>query len=457
MIGADASRDEPARGRTGRRHGDVELMTTIAPKHHVAHAMNQLRHVPGLTAVTRGREIRKAGVVGAGLMGSGIAVCLLAAGVPTTLVDVTQSALDRGRSGVEKALASFVKRGLMFESQAKGLQALLSESLEFSALADCDVIIEAVYEKLTLKEEVFRRLGEIAKPGAILATNTSGLDVDRIASASGRAADVVGLHFFSPAFMMPLLEIVRGRETSLEVLRSALHLSTIMRKVGVVVGNSPGFAANRTLEGYGRESEFLVLEGARPEDVDRALTQFGFPMGPCAMGDMAGLDIRNHYVEALREARLIPPDPRYGALTKALVAAGRLGQKTSAGNYDYGPDGRTPIPSARALEIRDRVARELGVPQRAFTDEEIVMRCLLPVIDEAARVLAEGVVPRASDIDVIWLYGYGFPAAKGGPIYLARQLGLDAVRQGIDARRRADPGFGDRYWTPNASLELLFT
>ena len=254
----------------------------------------------------------------------------------------------------------------------------------------------------------------------------------------------------------PLLEIVRGKETSAEVLRSVLYLSTIMRKIGVVVGNSPGFAANRTLEGYGRESEFLVLEGARPEDVDRALTGFGFPMGPCAMGDMAGLDIRSDYLAALRDAQLIPADPRYGALTKALVAAGRLGQKTAAGNYDYGPDGRTPVPSARALEIRDRVAAELGVPQRTFTDEEIVMRCLLPVVVEAARVLAEGVVPRASDIDVLWVYGYGFPAAKGGPVYLARQLGLDAVRQGIAAQRRADPQFGDRYWAPSAPLELLF-
>ena len=435
--------------------GDVELMTTMAPKHYVAHALNQLSRVPGLPAGVRGREIRKAGVVGAGLMGSGIAVCLLAAAVPTTLVDREQSALDQGRGSVDKALTSLVKRGHMFESQAKGLQALLSESLDFAALADCDVIIEAVYEKMSVKEEVFRRLGAIAKPGAILATNTSGLDVDRIARASGRPADVVGLHFFSPAFMMPLLEIVRGKATSAEVLRSMLFLSTILRKVGVVVGNSPGFAANRTLEGYGRESEFLVLEGARPEDVDRALTQLGFPMGPCAMGDMAGLDIRNHYVDALREAQLIPADPRYGALTKALVDAGRLGQKTAAGNYDYGPDGRTPIPSARALEIRDRVAAELGVPQRTFSDEEIVMRCLLPVIDEAARVLAEGIVPRASDIDVIWVYGYGFPAAKGGPIYLARQLGLQAVREGIASRRLADPRFGDRYWPANASLEQL--
>ena len=431
-------------------------MNTIAPKHHLAHALNQLGRVPGLPAGLRGREIRTAGVVGAGLMGSGIAVCLLAAVVPTTLVDLKQSALDQGRGSVDKAFASLVKRGQMFESQAKGLPVLLSESLEFEALADCDVIVEAVFEQVTVKEDVFRRLGAIAKPGAILATNTSGLDVDRIARASGRPADVVGLHFFSPAFVMPLLEIVRGKETALEVLRSALYLSTILRKIGVVVGNSPGFAANRTLEGYGRESEFLVLEGARPEDVDRALTQFGFPMGPCAMADMAGLDIRNHYIHALREARLIPDDPRYGALTKALVDAGRLGQKAAAGNYDYGPDGRTPLPSARALEIRDRIASQLGVAQRSFTDEEIVMRCLLPVIDEAARVLAEGVVPRASDVDVIWVYGYGFPAAKGGPVYLARQLGLPAVRDGIAARRRADPAFADRYWAPNPSLDLLF-
>ncbi len=430
-------------------------MSSMSPKQYAAHALNQVGHVQGISSAIRGREIRKAAVIGAGLMGAGIAACLITAGMPTVLVDTTQEALDKGFASVGQALMSLVKRGQMFESQAKGLQVLLTGSLEYGDLVDCDLIIEAVYEKLDVKEEVFRRLGSVAKRGAILATNTSGLDVDRIAKAGGRPADVVGLHFFSPAFVMPLLEIVRGRETSAEVLRTVLFLSTMLRKIGVVVGNAPGFAANRTLEGYGRESEFLVLEGANPQDVDRAFTQFGFPMGPCAMADMAGLDIRCHYIEALRRAKVIPLDPRYGALTSALVAAGRLGQKTSAGNYDYGPDRRTPVPSEKALELRDRIAADLGIARRTYGEEEIVMRCLLPVINEAARVLDEGVVARPSDIDVLWVYGYGFPTGKGGPVYLARQLGVQAVRRELESRREADPTFGNTYWAPSRALDLL--
>ena len=431
-------------------------MTAPHPRHHVALALQQVGRVPGITPGMKGREIRQAGVVGAGLMGAGIAVCLLAAGIPTVLVDRNEDALTRGRQSVAAALATLHKRGHLFEGMVSGLQELLSTSLEDADLAGCDIVIEAVYERLDVKEAVFRRLAAVTRPGAILATNTSGLDVDRIAAASGRAADVIGLHFFSPAYMMPLLEIVRGRATSPEVLRTALFLATVMRKTGVVVGNCHGFAANRSLEGYGREAERLILEGADPADIDRAFTAFGFPMGPCAMGDLAGLDVRVHYLQAMQDSGLIPDDPRYGLLTRALVAAGRLGQKSGAGHHDYGADGRTPVPSDTVKALRDKLAAAIGVPQRSFTDEEIVMRCLLPVINEAAKLVAEGIVQQPSDVDVLWLYGYGFPAAKGGPVYLARQWGFDKVHAALRAQAAADPRYGAAYWAPSPALPQLF-
>ncbi|MFZ4482293.1 MAG: 3-hydroxyacyl-CoA dehydrogenase family protein, partial [Rhodoferax sp.] len=371
-------------------------MTEMNPKQYVAHAINQVGRVPGISPGMKGREIRKVGVIGAGLMGSGIAVCFLGAGIPTVLLDQNEEALNKGRKSVAAALNSMVKRGFLFEGLAKGLQILLSTTVDYQDLSDCDLIIEAAFERMDVKEDIFKRLGAVAKKGAVLATNTSGLDVDHIASVSGRPADVIGLHFFSPAFVMPLLEIVRGKATSPEVLRTCLFVSTIIRKTGVVVGNCYGFAANRMLEGYARESEFLILEGANPEDIDKAFTNYGFPMGPCTMGDMAGLDVRCHYLEAMKADKLIPDDPRYGVLTRALAAEGRLGQKTGAGNYDYGADGRTPIPSDKAKSLRDRVAAELGVAQRSFSEEEIVMRCLLPVINEAAKVVGEGIVNQPS-------------------------------------------------------------
>ena len=431
-------------------------MTEINPKQYAASAINQVGRVPGIPPGMKGREIRKAAVIGAGLMGSGIAVCLLSAGIPVLLVDQSQDALAKGRKSVAAALATLAKRGHLFEGLVAGLQVLLSTTQDYADVADCDLIIEAVFERIDVKQAVFRELGRVAKPTAVLATNTSGLDVDQIAAASGRPADVIGLHFFSPAFMMPLLEIVRGSQTSAEVLRTCLFLSTIIRKTGVVVGNCHGFAANRTLEGFAREAEFMILQGANPEDVDKAFTNYGFPMGPCAMGDMAGLDVRVHYLDAMQARGLVPQDARYGALTRALVAQGRLGQKSGAGNYDYGADARTPLPSDTVLALRDRIAGELGVAQRQFSEQEIVMRCLLAVINEAAKVLDEGIVHHASDVDVLWTYGYGFPGAKGGPVYQARLMGQDAVRAALLAQQQSDPQLGETYWAPAPALEKLF-
>jgi 3-hydroxyacyl-CoA dehydrogenase len=432
------------------------MSSAVNPKQYVAMAINQVGRVPGITPGMKGREIRKVGIIGAGLMGAGIAVTCLGAGLPTVLLDTSEEALGKGRKYVDTALRTLLKRGFIYEGMVSGLQAILSTSLDYQALADCDLIIEAVFERMDIKEKVFRQLGAVAKKGAVLATNTSGLDVDRIAAASGRPADVLGLHFFSPAFMMPLLEIVRGKETSPEVIRTALFFSTIIRKTGVVVGNCFGFAANRSLEGYGREAEMMILEGAEPEQIDKAMTKFGFSMGPGAMGDMAGVDVRNHVLNAMKADGLVPDDPRYGAMARALAEAGRLGQKTKAGNYDYGEDGRTPIPSKTVGEMRDRLAAKLGVAKREHGEEEIVQRCLLPVINEAAKLVDEGIVSHPSDVDVLWIYGYGFPAAKGGPVFMARQMGYEKVRDALLAYQKADPKYGERYWAPSPALERLF-
>jgi 3-hydroxyacyl-CoA dehydrogenase len=426
------------------------------PKQYIGYAMKQVARVPGIDSDMKGRDIKQVAVIGAGLMGSGIAVCFLRAGIPTILVDRSEEALEQGRKSIAKALGSGVKRGMLTPDQAKGIQLLVSTTLDYNDLKDCDLIIEAVFEKMELKEAIFKQLGEVAKQGALLATNTSGLDVDQIAAASGRPADVVGLHFFSPAFVMPLLEIVRGKKTSAEALKTAMYVSTITYKTGVVVGNCQGFAANRMLEGYVRESEFLILEGATPEQIDKAMVNYGFPMGPCTMGDMAGVDVRNYVLDSMKSAQLIPDDPRYGAISKALFAEGRLGQKTGGGNYDYGEDGRTPIPSPKVAEIRDRLAAELGIEKRDFSDEEIVNRLMLPVINEAAKVVDEGIVNYPSDVDILWIFGYGFPAAKGGPVYQANQMGLEQVRAALNAYREADPRFGEKYWSPSPALEKLF-
>lgn len=425
-------------------------------KQHLAIAMREVSQVSGIEPGTKARDIRKVAVIGAGLMGSGIAVSFLGASVPVVLVDRDEEALGKGRAYVTKALESAVRKGWVTADQAKGAGALLTTTLNYDELVDCDLVIEAVFERMDIKEEVFAKLGMVCRTGAVLATNTSGLDVDRIAVASGRPADVVGLHFFSPAHVMPLLEIVRGEQTSAEVLRTALFAATITRKIGVVVGNCFGFAANRMLEGYARESEFLVLEGANPEQIDAALKEFGFAMGPCAMADLAGIDVRCHVLDALRAEDRTPDDPRYGAIAKALAAEGRLGQKTKAGYFDYGDDGRTPMPSIATLSIRDRVAGDLGVRPREISDEEIVERCLLPVINEAAKELDEGIVDGVGSVDLIWLYGYGFPADNGGPVYEARLRGFEAITEALQRFQKDDGDFAETYWAPSPALARLF-
>jgi 3-hydroxyacyl-CoA dehydrogenase len=327
--------------------------------------------------------------------------------------------------------------------------ARLQPALALDSLGDADLIIEAIFENLAVKREVFGRLDRIARADAILATNTSTLDVDAIAAATRRPQDVVGLHFFSPANVMRLIEIVRGRQTSPTVLATALSFTRRLGKVGVVVGNAFGFVGNRMLYAYGRENQLLMLEGAEPQQVDRALQDFGMAMGPNAVGDLAGLDIG---YKARRELDNRPSDPRWFRVSDALVEQGRLGQKTGRGFYLYASGSRTPVADPEVTAIIRTEAGKLGVAQRRIDDEEIVERCVLALVNEGARILGEGLAQRSSDIDVIWALGYGFPRYRGGPMFYADSLGLRAVR---DAIRRLAGQHGNEYWPVAPLLEQL--
>ena len=327
--------------------------------------------------------------------------------------------------------------------------ARLEPDLAADVLTDADLIIEAVFESMDVKREVFARLDRIARADSILATNTSTLDVDEIAAATRRPRQVVGLHFFSPANVMRLVEIVRGRETSAPVLATALAFARRLGKVGVVVGNAFGFVGNRMFYAYGRENQLLLLEGAAPEDIDRALQEFGMAMGPNAVGDLAGLDIG---YKARRELKTRPTDPRWFRVSDALVEQGRLGQKTGRGFYRYESGSRTPLPDPEVTALIRAEADRLGIGQRRITDEEIVERCTLALVNEGARILGEGLALRSSDIDVIWALGYGFPRHRGGPMFHADTVGLAAVRAAI---RALAVRHGSEYWQVAPLIETL--
>jgi 3-hydroxyacyl-CoA dehydrogenase len=318
-------------------------------------------------------------------------------------------------------------------------------SLHYEDLADCNLVIEAVFESMEIKKAVMTRLGEVCEPGAIIATNTSTLDVDVLAAATGRAADVAGMHFFSPANVMRLLEIVRGRETAPDVLSTVLALARTIRKTAVVSRVCYGFIGNRMLEPYLREAEFLLLEGATPTQIDRALEAFGMAMGPCRMIDMAGIDVAAKVVVERGKEGKLPADPSYRVACRRLMELGRLGQKTGAGYYKY--DGRTAIHDPEVDAIMAAIAAQLGITRRsAIGDEEIVERCLYPLINEGACILDEGIAYRAGDIDTVWLNGYGFPAVRGGPMHTANVIGLQRIKARLD-HYAAQRGNAHGYWT----------
>ena len=401
------------------------------------------------------RPVAKVGIVGAGTMGGGIAMNFLNAGIPVVLLEVKPDALERGLGLIRKNYEATANKGRMTLEQVERRMALCSGTLEYAELGGCDLVIEAVFENMDIKKAVMARLGEVCKPGAIIATNTSTLDVDVLAAASGRAADVVGMHFFSPANVMRLLEVVRGRDTAPDVLATVMGLARTIKKVAVVSGVCFGFIGNRMLEPYLRECEFLLLEGATPTQIDRAIEAFGMAMGPCRMIDMAGVDVAAKVVLERRKEGALPADSSYRVACQMLFELGRHGQKTGAGYYRY--EGRTPVHDAEVDRIMDGLAKQYGVPRRSdISDAEIVERCLYPLINEGAKILEEGIAYRAGDIDIVWLNGYGFPALRGGPMHTANVIGLEQIVACLD-HYAGDRGNAYGYWTVAGLLGDLAT
>lgn len=372
---------------------------------------------------TKGRDVRRAAVIGAGTMGGGIAMCFANAGIPVTLVEGSREALDRGLATIRRNYENTMRRGGLTQEELDRRMGLMSPTLDYEAVAEADFVIEAVFETMEVKKEVFAKLDGIVKPDAILASNTSYLDVNVIAQATKRPASVLGTHFFSPANVMRLLEIVRGKETALDVLATAIALGRRIGKVPVVVGVCHGFVGNRMLRARGIEAERLLLEGALPHEVDAALTEFGLPMGPFAMSDLAGLDVgmRSRRDQGIR-----------AEIADAICDLGRFGQKTGKGYYRYEPGSRTPLPDPEVEKIIVDASRRLGIARRQVDRKEIFERLVFPMINEGARILEEGIAARPSDIDVIWVYGYGWPIYRGGPMYYADQTGLPYIRERLE-------------------------
>jgi 3-hydroxyacyl-CoA dehydrogenase len=397
------------------------------------------------------REVRRVAVIGAGTMGSGIALACLDGGCEVTLVDVDAASLERGLARVRSTLDAAVTKGRTTRAQADARLARLRPGTALADAAGSDLVVEAVFESLDLKRTVFAELDRALGPDALLATNTSYLDVDAIAAATQRPASVLGLHFFSPANVMKLVEVVRGAGTAPAALATGVAFARRLGKMPVVVGNAVGFVGNRMLQAYGRENQLLLLEGATPWQVDAALERFGMAMGPNAVLDLAGIDIG---WRARRERTDLPKDPRYFRVADALAEAGRLGQKSGRGNYRYteGGRGREPDPDVEALIVEE--ARKLGIERRAIQDDEIVERCVHALINEGARLLDEGVAERSSDVDVVWANGYGFPRWRGGPMQYADELGAAHVLATVERLRGVH---GDLYWRPADCLVKLAT
>ncbi|WP_454599034.1 3-hydroxyacyl-CoA dehydrogenase NAD-binding domain-containing protein [Qipengyuania sp. SM2507] len=394
--------------------------TQSAAMRHYFFAERAANKIDGLASDTRPIPIGKVGIIGAGTMGGGIAMNFLSAGIPVTILEMKQDALERGTSTMRKNYENTAKRGRMTEAQVESAMGLLTPTLDYGDLADCDLVIEAVYESMDVKKEVFRTLDETVKEGAILASNTSYLDIDEIATATKRPGYVVGLHFFSPANVMKLLEVVRGEKTRDDVLATAMKLSKAIGKVAAVSGVCPGFIGNRMLSKRQEQANQLIMEGANYWDVDDVLLEFGFPMGPFQMGDLAGIDIGWHR------------DPsKVTTIREALCAVGRFGQKAGKGFYDY-DEARQRTPSDEVKAIIADFAEKTGTPQRDISKEEIKERLLYPMVNEGAKILDEGMAQRASDIDVVWINGYGWPLYTGGPMFWADTIGLDTVVAGLE-------------------------
>ena len=417
---------------------------------HVFQAERAAAKVPGLPEGTVLRPIARVGVIGAGTMGGGITMNFLNAGIPVVLLEMKQEALDRGLATIRKNYENSMKKGKLKPEQVEQRMGLITPTLEYAALKDADLIVEAVFEEMGVKEAVFRQLDAVAKPGAILASNTSYLDIDRIATFTQRPQDVIGLHFFSPANVMRLLEIVRGAQTAPDVLATSLQLAKQIKKVAVVSGVCDGFIGNRMLARYGAAAQGLINAGALPQQIDGALQKFGLAMGPFRMGDLAGLDIgwatrKRKAAEAGVEMKPIVADK--------LCEAGRFGQKTGAGWYRYEAGNRNPLPDSVTEQLITDYRAAHGITPRKIGDEEIVERCIFALVNEGARILEEGIAARASDIDLVYLNGYGFPLHRGGPMLYADTVGLPQVVRSL-RRFAAEPG-ADASWQPAPLLVRL--
>jgi 3-hydroxyacyl-CoA dehydrogenase len=405
---------------------------------HVFFAERRAANVPNLDKNATKRDIKSVALIGAGTMGGGIAMNFLNVGIPVTLLEMSQEALDRGVGVIRKNYENTASKGKLTMEQVQQRMGLLKPTLSYGDLCDADLIIEAVFETMAIKKEVFAKLDKAAKKGAILASNTSYLSIDEIAGSTSRPGDVVGMHFFSPANVMRLLEIVRGAKTAQDVLLTVIDIAKRINKVGVVCGNRDGFIGNRMLGGYAYQASLMVLEGAMPEQIDAALRNFGMPMGVLQMSDLAGLDVG---YKSRKDRDPSTFDGRVSRSADLLVEMGRKGQKTQAGYYDYAPGDRTPRPSPVVAGIIEQVSKEYGITRRQFTDEEIVERCFLALMNVGCDVLSEGVASRSSDIDIVYLYGYGFPAYRGGPMFWAENsVGLSTALQKLKEYSAAGGG-----------------
>ena len=409
---------------------------------YVNEAEEKAVHVDDLPEDTTTREVHSVAVIGAGTMGGGIAMVFSNAGLPVTLIEQAQEGLDRGIATIKGNYDRTAAKGRISEQDVADRMERITPTLNLEDAADADLIIEAVFEEMDVKKAVFTRLDAIAKDGAILATNTSRLDVDEIAAVTSRPQDVVGLHFFSPANVMKLLEVVRGAQTVPDVIATSMQLGPKVGKKPVLARICDGFIGNRMMTPYRREADFLIEEGATPQQVDSALKDFGLAMGPFAMSDLAGLDIG--WAARKRQAPTRPAHLRYSTVADQLCEAGRFGQKTGAGYYRYEKGDRTPIPDPEVEAVIEKAAADAGIERREITDEEIVDRTMLALVNEGAKLLEEGIAQRASDIDVVYVNGYGFPAGKGGPMHWAEERGLADVLATIE---RLHEQHGE-FWEP---------
>jgi 3-hydroxyacyl-CoA dehydrogenase len=432
-------------GIKGEREGFLKLVVgdQSKAKRHVFFAEREAAKVPDMSKEVKPKQVKKAGVIGAGTMGGGISMNFANAGIPVTIVEMTQEALDRGLGIIRKNYENTMKRGGISQAELDKRMGLLKGTTDFNELADADLVIEAVFEEMPIKKEVFAKLEKITRPDTILATNTSYLNVDEIAATTGRPRQVLGMHFFSPANVMKLLEIVRGKNTSDEALATAIDVARKINKVPTIVGVCHGFVGNRMLKARGIEAESLLLEGALPQEVDAAVTGFGFPMGPFAMSDLAGLDIGWRIRKAMGQK---------SEIFDSLCEQGRYGQKTGAGVYRYEGGSRTPIPDEVTEHIIVNASKNAGVKRRPIDKKEIEERLIFSMINEGARILEEGIAMRPGDIDIVYINGYGWPVWKGGPMFYADLVGLPYIRDKLSEYAKQS---GNKHLEPAALLKKL--